>query len=123
MSKITLSKLPHTWIFDLDGTILKHNSFKTDDEILPGVKNFFDQIDLNDKIVFITAREEAVRKQTENTLRKNNIRWDKILFNFPVGERIVLNDIKPLGLKTAIAINLERDKGLVDYEIFIDEEI
>jgi hypothetical protein len=24
----TLSPLPHTWIFDMDGTIVKHNGYK-----------------------------------------------------------------------------------------------
>ena len=38
--QLILSTLPKTWIFDLDGTILKHNGYKIDgeDTLLPGVK-------------------------------------------------------------------------------------
>jgi hypothetical protein len=31
----------------------------------------------------------------------------------PVGPRVVINDIKPSGLQTAIAVNLVRNTGLV----------
>ena len=37
---LILSTLSKTWIFDLDGTLLKHNGYKTDgeDSLLEGVK-------------------------------------------------------------------------------------
>ena len=37
---IKLSPLNKTWIFDIDGTVCKHNGYKLDgyDTILPGVK-------------------------------------------------------------------------------------
>ncbi len=40
--KLILSTLPKAWIFDLDGTILKHNGYKMDgkDTILAGVASF-----------------------------------------------------------------------------------
>ena len=43
---LTLSTLPKTWIFDLDGTLLKHNGYKTDghDTLLDGVKEYLDGI-------------------------------------------------------------------------------
>jgi hypothetical protein len=34
-----------------------------------------------------------------------------IIFNLPLGERIVVNDKKPAGLETAVAWNVERNKG------------
>ena len=34
-----------------------------------------------------------------------------ILFNIPMGERIVVNDRKPSGIDMAVAINLDRDAG------------
>lgn len=40
---LVLSPLPKTWIFDVDGTIVKHNGYLTEkgDELLPGVRVFF----------------------------------------------------------------------------------
>lgn len=37
---LTLSTLPKTWIFDLDGTLVKHNGYKIDghDTLLERVK-------------------------------------------------------------------------------------
>ena len=42
-------------------------------------------------------------------LEENAVRYDMILFNMPMGERIVVNDRKPSGLETAVAVNLDRD--------------
>ena len=43
-SSIILSSLPHTWLFDLDGSIVSHNQYKIEkDKLLPGVKSFFHQ--------------------------------------------------------------------------------
>ena len=40
INTLSLSKLPHTWILDLDGTIVKHNGYKLDgkDSLLEGAK-------------------------------------------------------------------------------------
>ena len=54
---ISLSTLPKTWIFDLDGTILKHNGYKIDgkDTLLQGAKEYLDTLPKEDKIIFITS--------------------------------------------------------------------
>jgi FMN phosphatase YigB (HAD superfamily) len=107
------SNLDKTWIFDLDGTLVKHNGYKTSgEELLPGVKDFFSRISKDDKIIILTARESKYRKKTERFLKENNIRFDYIIYDLPVGERIMFNDKKPSGMKTAYAYNLERDTGL-----------
>ena len=108
---LILSTLPKTWIFDLDGTLLKHNGYKTDgvDTVLPGVKEYMDQIPAGDKIVILTSRTEGYREMTLSFLREQKIRYDEIIFNMPMGERIVVNDRKPSGLDMAVAINLDRD--------------
>lgn len=109
---LILSTLPKTWIFDLDGTIVKHNGYKLDgkDTLLAGAKEFLDQLPKEDKIVIFTARTDEVREETLMFLDKQNIRYDEILFNMPVGERIVVNDRKPSGLEMSVAINLERNQ-------------
>ena len=109
--KILLSKLPHTWIFDIDGTIVKHNGYLTPegDTFLEGVEDFLKSIPEKDMIIFLTARDEFDREKTENFLKAHGIRYDYIIFEAPIGERILINDDKPGGLATAHAIRLKRD--------------
>lgn len=108
---LILSTLPKTWIFDLDGTLLKHNGYKTDgtDTVLPGAKEYLEQIPTEDKIVIFTSRTEEYREMTLSFLKEQQIRYDEIIFNMPMGERIVVNDRKPSGLDMAVAFNLDRD--------------
>ena len=110
--EMRLSTLPKTWIFDLDGTLLKHNGYKLDgvDTLLPGAKEYLDHLPEDDRIVILTSRTEEYRAETLSFLKENRIRYDDILFNIPYGERIVVNDKKPSGLLTAVAMNLERDR-------------
>jgi len=108
---LILSPLGHTWILDLDGTIVKHNGYLLDgyDTLLDGALEFLHGIPENDMIVFITSRPLDIKDSTESFLIKHNIRYDHIIYNAPYGERILLNDSKPSGLATAIALNVERD--------------
>jgi ribonucleotide monophosphatase NagD (HAD superfamily) len=122
IKKLCLSGLRKTWIFDLDGTLLKHNGYmeESGDSILPGVKDVLKAIDKDDFVIILTARPDEFRKITIRFLKKNNIRYNKIIFNVPYGERILFNDSKPSGLKTAYAIECERDAGMENIEISID---
>lgn len=121
---IKVSPLGKTWIFDLDGTIVKHNGYKTDgtDTFLEGAKEFLTRIPENDMIIFITSRTDNEKKLTERFLSENHIRYDHIIYNAPYGERIVINDKKTSGLKTALAINTVRDSFL-DVIFEVDETI
>ena len=116
MRKIKLTKnLSHTWFIDIDGTILKHNGYLIDkkDTILKGVKKFFKKIPKKDKIILITSRKKNILKKTLLFLKKNNIRFDQVIFDLPYGERILIHDLKPKNnLKTAISINVKRNEGL-----------
>ena len=105
--------MPHTWIIDIDGTILKHNGHLVDDEtILDEVINFFSRIPKEDAIILMSAREERHALDTLNFLKLNGVRYTHAVFNLPKGERILINDIKPSGLKTAFSLNINRDEGL-----------
>lgn len=108
---LILSTLPKTWIFDLDGTLLKHNGYKIDgmDTVLAGAKEYVDQIPIEDKIIILTSRTEEYREMTLSFLKEQEIRYDEIIFNMSMGERIVVNDRKPSGLDMAVAVNLDRD--------------
>lgn len=108
---IKLSPLGHTWILDIDGTIVKHNGYKIDgkDTLLDGAAEFLANIPEGDMIIFVTSRTEEYRELTVDFLRKNNIRYDHIIFGAPYGERILINDRKPSGLDMSVAVNTERD--------------
>ena len=110
---LVLSPLGHTWILDLDGTIVKHNGYKIDgiDTFLPGAIEFLNQIPKDDLVIFLTSRTDEYKDLTISFLKKNYIRYNHIIFNAPYGERILINDDKPSGMKCSIAVNLERDNN------------
>ncbi len=122
--KLIMSSLSKTWMFDLDGTILKHNGYKEEsgDVLLEGVKEFWDRIPTEDIIIILTSRKEEYKKITEGFLIDNGIRFNHIIYDLPYGERIVVNDKKPSGLKMAYAINNERDSW-ISPDIYIDEKL
>ncbi|MCI9569167.1 MAG: hypothetical protein HFG14_04585 [Lachnospiraceae bacterium] len=111
-TKLILSTLPKTWIFDLDGTLLKHNGYKLDgeDSILEGAKEYLDSLPKEDRIVIFTSRKEIYRETTLDFLDRNAVRYDDILFEMPMGERIIVNDRKPSGIDMAVAVNCDRDR-------------
>lgn len=121
---IEVSALPKTWIMDIDGTICKHNGYKIDghDTLLPCAKEFFTNISREDKIIFVTSRTREYAKMTEKFLKENGIHWDAIIYDLPYGERILVNDKKPSGLKTSVAINTVRDIFMEDHFI-VNEDL
>lgn len=121
---IKVSPLNKTWIFDIDGTVVKHNGYKLDghDTLLDGAKEFLSNIPDGDMIVFITSRTDEYRQLTTDFLDENGIRYDHIIFNAPYGERILINDRKPSGLPVSLAVNTERDV-FADVKFMIDENL
>ena len=118
--KLVLSPLGKTWLFDLDGTVVKHNGYKTDgrDTFLEGALEFLLSIPETDRIVFLTSRQERYIPETERFLREAGVRYDSIISGLPYGERILVNDAKPSGLKTSVAVDLVRDAPFeLEYEI------
>ena len=119
-----VSPLGKTWIFDIDGTIAKHNGYKLDgyDTLLEGVSEFFMGLPKDDMVIFVTSRTDEYREETIRFLKENNIRYNHIIFNAPYGERIVINDRKPSGLDMSYSVNTERDEFLRDVFV-IDEKL
>ena len=62
-----------------------------------------------DRIIIFTSRVTEYKKDTLQFLEKNHVRYDNILFEMPLGERIVVNDRKPSGIDMAVAVNVNRD--------------
>lgn len=122
--KLRLSPLGHTWVFDIDGTIVKHNGYKLDgkDTLLDGAKSFLDNIPEGDMIVFITSRTDECKQLTIDFLAEKGIRYNHIIFNAPYGERLIVNDDKPSGLHCSVAVNLKRDNFNIG-SLEIDENL
>ena len=119
----TFSALPKTWIIDLDGTIVRHNGYiEGEDQLLEDSLDFMKEIPESDRVIILTARKQAEEEKTIEFLHNSGIRFDDILFDIPVGERILINDCKPSGLKTAYAINKKRNDKF-DIQIKIDESL
>lgn len=121
---LEFSPLAKTWILDIDGTLVKHNGYKIDgcDTLLDGVKEFFETLSPDDKVVLLTARKEEYLPALKDFLAKNNIRYDFLLTDMPMGERILVNDRKPSGLDMSFAINKNRD-DVFNVEYKINEEL
>jgi hypothetical protein len=118
---IALSPLAHTWLIDLDGCVLEHNGhLRGEDVLLPGVREFWQQIPDTDVVILLTSRSEAQGGVTRAALQRFGLRYDRVIFGLPFGERVLINDSKPSGLVTALGISLLRDVGMTDLEIAID---
>lgn len=122
--KLTLSTLGHTWLLDLDGTLVRHNGYLLDgeDTWLPGAREFLRSIPEKDMVILVTSRREEYREATESFLRSSGVRYDHLIFEAPYGERILINDRKPSGLEVGIAVNVERDSGNLP-EVAEDENL
>lgn len=123
-NRLVLSTLNHTWILDLDGTIVKHNGYIIDgcDTLIPESKIFLNSIPVDDMIIFVTSRTDQYRDLTEKFLRENGIRYDAIIYNAPYGERILINDNKPSGLEMTKGISVKRDEG-ISLKVYLDEKL
>lgn len=121
---LILSNLPHVWILDLDGTLVKHNHYKNGEDIwLDGALDFVRNIPDSDYVLILTGRESKYKKQTLDFLKKYSIRFNNIIFDMPLGERILINDNKPSGLNCAQSLSLIRDKGLSNITIRVDNAL
>ena len=104
--------------------MVKHNGYKIDgyDTLLDVVKEFYSKISPEDKVVLMTARKEEYLEDLKKFLAENELRYDYLLTDMPMGERILVNDDKPSGLKCAYAICKERDSNL-KLDFFIEESL
>ena len=112
---------PKTIFCDLDGTLVKHTSPRDIEnpnlilEVLPGVHEKLDEWNTKSYyIVITTGRKESSRNATTKQLSRAGIGYDKLIMGVGPGDRVLINDRKRDGRTTAYAINLDRNKGLLD---------
>lgn len=94
--------------------VFPHNGYldSASETPLPGVLDFFRELPDGDHVVLLSARAESYREQTEDQLERWGVRFNALLLGLPVGERILINDEKPRGLRTAWAVSVARDAGI-----------
>ena len=108
---------PKTLFCDIDGTLIKHRKptdvSRSKVNILPKTIETLLHLDkLGYNIILTTGRKESLRKTTEEELTKAGIIYDKLVTGIGGGDRILINDKKPDGRKTAWSIVPDRDEGL-----------
>lgn len=102
---------PKTWVLDIDGVIFTHNGhLRGPDKLLKNFGNFFKKINSDDYIILLTSRKKKFKKITESALKKYKIRYNRIVFNIPMGERILINDKKADGTPTVFSLNTTRNE-------------
>ena len=121
---LTLSTLPKTWIFDLDGLLVTHNGYRNGgDRLLPGVQRFWDGVRALDVVILLTARAATEVPAIRAFFHEYGLRIDHIIPACPVGERILFNDNKPSGLRMAHAVGVPRDAGLAGVSLHLDSTL
>lgn len=126
-----LDLYPKAYFIDIDGTIVPNLTIKELEEyinipnyiqeLLPGVKQFFDKLNKNDVIIFTTARNSKYKSLTERTLQYHRINYSKLIMDLPQGQRYLINDTPNMLYQKAISINLLRNSGMGDVNIFNPE--
>ena len=116
-------KYPRTFFIDIDGTIFPNSTIEelekyslnnTIQELLPGVKEFFQSLGENDVVVITTGRSERFRRITELNFKEHNIKYKHLIMSLPIGQRFLINDTPNMLYQKAIGINLLRNKGFGD---------
>lgn len=108
----------NTYFVDIDGTIFVYRKFETyessEAQVIKSTKQYLQQVkDDGHMIILTTARPESLRDHTVYELSKNNIPYDRLIMGIERGPRYLINDLSPKEPgDRAIAINLERDKGI-----------
>lgn len=109
------SCLSKTWFIDIDGVLVKHNGYLQGKDVwLDSTLKFLQSLSSEDKIVLTTSRKEEDVNFLIEELKSKAIKVHLVITELPHGERIVVNDSKPSGLRMAFSIPLERDMGMTD---------
>ena len=112
-----------TVFIDIDGTIFKHYGnlnmmVLQEPELIRGtVEKFLEWRKKEYYIDLTTARLEGMRQITQKQLTDAGLFYDQMIMGLPPGARILINDEKPDGTKTATSFCIKRDSGIRDINI------
>ena len=120
----SIGSRPKTVIVDVDGVIFRQIGRWPDIELispkkdlLPGVREKFLEWEMKGfRIILMTGRADNYRSLTEEQLEKAGIPYHHLIMAAGMGQRVLINNLKPEEPKipTAVAVNLDIDKGLTD---------
>lgn len=117
-------KASTTLLIDLDGCIAQNKNrdifeqLEIDLVLLPGVKEKFKLWDrMGCRIYIFTGRPEGSRARTEEQLRKLQLPYQQLVMGAGGGPRVLINDSKPDGRRTAFAYSIDPNIGFKDIEI------
>jgi len=118
-----MSDRPKTIFCDIDGTIWKHQGDVSlqnsqNNILLPNIKKAICEWESKCyKIILTTGRKESLRSITESELTRLGIVYDQLIMGIGGGDRILINDRKPNGVKnTCYALNVVRNNGIPLYD-------
>jgi hypothetical protein len=115
---LEMSCLSKTWFVDVDGVLVKHNGHLTGgDQWFESTLEFLNNISQEDKVILTTSRRQEDINFLIEELNSKGINIYSAITELPHGERIVINDRKPSGLRTSFSISLDRDAGTKDVVI------
>lgn len=117
-----------TIIVDIDGTVLKHYGMGLGAQqgpslLLDGVREQWEKWNAKGyNIIVLTGRRESMRAETVRQLEHHKLAYDQLVMGVGGGPRVLINDLKPgddpasPNLPTAVAIQVERNKGMIGPE-------
>ena len=121
---VNMESRAKTIFCDIDGTLVKHNpptetaSEDVELELLEGtVEKILEWDKKGYNIILVTGRRESAREATKKQLSKAGIIYDKLIMGIGGGVRVVINDCKPDGEDTTLAITVPRNYGIKDIQI------
>lgn len=102
----------------MDGVICywKNDNYNKNEVLIMDNVNFLKNLikENNIKIVLTTARSKKKCKQVLRLLKHQGLNFNKCVYDLGVGQRLVINDKKSTGLKSAFSLNTERNKSFSD---------
>ena len=121
---------PKTIFCDIDGTLVTHSKPTEVSNpnhkmtLLEGTHNVLNEWDRRGyNIVLTTGRKESLRETTEKQLQQAGIIYDQLVMGIGGGDRVLVNDRKDSGRRTAWAVVPDRNKGLKQEVFFNLSEI
>jgi hydroxymethylpyrimidine pyrophosphatase-like HAD family hydrolase len=110
---------------DIDGTVFNYRKFDDIETVkavpIQSTLDYLKSVkDEGGMIIMTTARPDSMYLYTYKELQSFNIPFDTIITGINRGERILINDLDPddESKLRAIGINLKRDKGFNNEELY-----
>lgn len=122
----SIANRPKTMIVDIDGVIFRQigrwpdiDTIDPRKDLLPGVRESFLTWEMKGyRIILMTGRANNFRALTEAQLRQAGIPYHELIMSGGMGQRVLINNLKAEepDVPTAVAVNLEIDKGFEGVE-------